>query len=507
MTSLVEALIGTATSRRKLLLAGTTLAAASTFGSGWSVRSALAQAHSEPKPTPEQMKEMGDFTNATATQLALYAQPLVAMYLLRHSICFGEKPKAAPGEIWRIKDIVTPTIAEQAGYVTPNANVIYGFGFLDLGREPVILTVPNSNNRYYMVEICDMWTNALAYAGGVATGYKGGTFALVGPRWKGRLPAGVTRIDAPTRWVEVQPRVHVKNQADLPGAQKILDAITVKGLSAHTGGTAPAPVSYDYPAPKINPRVASSMMDFNDPVQFWEIFSSAMNENPPPAAEVTAYLPQFKHFGFELGRQWKASDVNPLIVDVMKRVAANVGAMSVGISPMLGKLANGWIIPPHNMGLSGADFPTRAAVAALGLTSNTTKEAIYYTGLLDANNEPMTGTKKYTITFKEPMHYLRPIPPGFWALTMYDSTTKYTVPNPINRYSLGSDDEIKKNADGSFTVYLQHEDPGPDKKANWLPAPAGPFYVVIRNFAPVPDVTKALLNPATFVGPPPAIPA
>src|SRR5262249_13345646 len=90
MTSLVEALSATTTSRRKLLLAGTTLAVVSTYGSGWSVRSAQAQAHSEPKPTPEQMKEMGDFTNATATQLALYAQPLVAMYLLRHSICFGE---------------------------------------------------------------------------------------------------------------------------------------------------------------------------------------------------------------------------------------------------------------------------------------------------------------------------------------------------------------------------------------------------------------------------------
>src|SRR5215475_9083387 len=202
MTSLVKALDATSTSRRNLLLAGTTLAAVSTFGSRWSVGSAQAQQHSEPKPTPEQMKQMGEFTEATVAQLALYGQPLVAMYLLRQSICFGEKPKAAPGEIWRITDIVTPTIAQQAGYVSPNANVIYGFGFLDLGRGPVILTVPDSNNRYYMVEICDMWTNAFAYAGGLATGYKGGTFALVGPRWNGSLPSGVTRIDAPTRWVE-----------------------------------------------------------------------------------------------------------------------------------------------------------------------------------------------------------------------------------------------------------------------------------------------------------------
>jgi hypothetical protein len=458
------------------------------------------------KPMPEQIQQMQALSDSLATQTAIYAAPAVAMYLLRQSVCFGEKPKAAPGEIWRQKDISTPTIAQESGYVSPNVNVVYGFGFLDLGREPVILTVPNSHDRYYMVEIVDMWTNAFAYAAGVATGYKGDTFALVGPGWQGELPAGVQRIDAPTRWIELQPRVHVKDEADLAAAEEVLNAITVKGLSEYTGKPGPSPVSYDYPVAKIDPKIASSMMVFDDPLQFWEIFSNVMNENPPPENEIKGVLPQLKYLGIELGKQWKREDVKPLVLEEMKKAAANVGAMSIGIMPLAGKLANGWGIPPGNVGMAGADYPTRAAVAVFGLTANTVKEAIYYSGLLDGNNEPLTGEKRYTITFKEPMDYLRSLPPSFWSVTMYDGVTRYSVPNPINRYSLGSDNDLKKDADGSFTLFLQADSPGPDKESNWLPAPKGPFYLILRNYAPVPEVVKGLRDPATFVGPPPVVP-
>jgi hypothetical protein len=191
-------------------------------------------------------------------QAATYAVPIVAMYNLRDTTSVGPHAKVPPNEIWRIENIANPTIAEQAAYVTPNVNVIYGFGFMDLGQQPIILSAPDSQGRYYMVEICDMWTNAFAYVGGVATGYKGSIFALVGPGWEGELPSGVKRIDCPTRWIELQPRVHVKNAGDLAGAQKVLHAITVKGLAQYNGTPAPAAVAYNYETPKINPKVASS---------------------------------------------------------------------------------------------------------------------------------------------------------------------------------------------------------------------------------------------------------
>jgi hypothetical protein len=428
------------------------------------------------------------------------------MYNLRDSTSVGPHAKVPPNEIWRIENIASPQIAAQAGYVTPNVNVIYGFGFMDLGQQPIILSTPDSLGRYYMVEICDMWANAFAYVGGMATGYKGGTFALVGPGWKGELPVGIKRIDCPTRWVELQPRVHVKNAADLPAAQKVLRGITVKGLAQYNGGPAPAPAAYSYETPKINPKVASSQMQFLDPLQFWEIFSAAMNENPPPRNEIEAVLPQYQYLGIALGRPWKRASVNPLILEEMKSAAQQIAPMMMPLLPVLGVTANGWNIPPANVGMPGADYPGRAILAMFGLTGNTPKEAIYYTSVTDGRGQTLTGARQYTLTFKEPMHCIKAVAPGFWSITAYDSATGFTIPNPIDRYALGSDDQLKRDADGSFTLYVQRDNPGADRKANWLPVSSGAFYLIVRVYAPIPENVAGLNNPATFAGPPPITP-
>jgi hypothetical protein len=459
-----------------------------------------------PQVSPQQLAAMTGWARSLALQAATYGAPIVAMYNLRQTVCIGASAKAPPGEIWRLEDIATPKMAEEAGYVSPNVNTLYGFGFLDLGQQPFILSVPDSGGRYYMVELVDMWTNAFAYAGGTATGYEGGKFALVERGWTGQLPPGVTRIDCPTRWVELQPRVHVKNEADLAAAKQVLEAITVQGLAQYNGLPAPEALTYDYPPPMIDPKVASSQMKFDDPLQFWSIFSAAMNENPPPENEIEAVLPQFKYLGIELGKRWTPESVNPLIREQMKEVATEIGPTLVGCLPLGGKFANGWVVPPYNVGFGGNDYLSRAAVAVFGLTANTPVEAIYYSGLLDSNAQPLTGQRQYTLRLTGDMQYAKPIPPGFWSVTMYDSGTLLTVPNPINRYSLGSDNDLKMNPDGSITIYIQQSDPGPDKEANWLPAPTGPFYLLLRNYAPVPEVAKALKDSAGFQGPPPLVP-
>jgi len=134
----------------------------------------------ELKGTPEQLKAIEAWTDALAIQAATYGASLLAMYNLRSSVAVGPNPKTPPNEIWRMEDISTPKLAAESGYVSPNLDVVYGFGFADLGIEPVILTAPDSGGRYYMIEIVDMWTNAFAYPAGGASGYKGGKFALVG---------------------------------------------------------------------------------------------------------------------------------------------------------------------------------------------------------------------------------------------------------------------------------------------------------------------------------------
>src|SRR5664279_33191 len=235
----------------------------------------------------ERAKALGAYSEALAVSAASWGSPLVTMYCPRHNDAVGKHPKAGVNAIWRMEDISTPTLSQEAGYVTPNVNTLYGFGFLDLAPEPVILSVPDSHGRYYMVEIVDFWTNAFAYAGGVATGYKGGKFALVGPGWKGRLPPHVTRIDSPTRWVLVQPRVHVVDRDDLPAAKAVLEAITVEGLAKATGKPSPAGPAYHYAAPDFaDPKLPVSALAFKDPLQFWEILAAALAENPPPAEQV-----------------------------------------------------------------------------------------------------------------------------------------------------------------------------------------------------------------------------
>jgi hypothetical protein len=273
------------------------------------------------RASPAQMTAMQSLVHGLALQAAMYAVPIVAMYNLRNTISFGPDAKAPPDEIWRVEGIATPDIAQKASYVTPNVNVVYGFGFVDLARQPFILSAPDSRGRYYMIQIVDMWSNAFAYVGGVAAGYEGGTYALVGPGWHGELPSGVKRIDCPTRWVEIQPRGHVKNETDLAAAQRVLRSITVKGLAQYEGRAVPAPVSFRYEIPKINPKIASSQMQFTDPLQFWEIYSAAMNENPPPESEIKSVLPVYKYLGIELGKQWTRESVDPLVADQMKLAA------------------------------------------------------------------------------------------------------------------------------------------------------------------------------------------
>jgi hypothetical protein len=459
------------------------------------------------KMSAEQLNQLKAWSSSLAVQAATYGAPLVAMYNLRASFVLGLRPKAPANSIWRFEDISTPQASAGSGYVSPNADVVYGFGFIDLAPEPIVLTAPDSGGRYYMIELVDMWTNAFAYPAGGAAGYEGGTFVLVGPGYKGALPGGVKRIDCPTRWVAIQPRVFVKNEADLENARKVLDGIKLRGLSSFKGGDSQSPQPYHgYEEPKLNPKVASSHLPFEDPLQFWSIFSSAMNENPPPKDEVEAVLPLYRYLGIELGKQWKPENVNPIVLEEMKKAAQDIPGLAIATMTLAGRLSNGWVIPPAATGSAKTDYLTRLCVAVFGLTSNSTSEAISYSGLLDGNGQLMTGIKKYTFTLKEPMDYAKPVPPGFWSVTIYDRATGYTVSNPINRYKLGGGDDLKRNADGSITLYLQHDNPGPDKESNWIPAPAGQFYLVLRNYAPPPQLVKQLENLNSFEGPPPVLP-
>jgi len=347
-----------------------------------------------------------------------------------------------------------------------------------------------------MIQFVDMYTNSFAYVGGVATGYKGGKFAIVGPDWQGTLPDGVTRINAPTPWVLIQPRVHVINEADLPAAKKVLNDITVRGLAEYTGGTATPAATYHFITPDLtNPNLPVSAVDFKDPLQFWIILSAAINQNPPQKDQIEALLPMFNLLGIEFGKQWDPTKIPPVILDSMKRAAQKIGALNANLP--VGSYVNNWFMPPPAIGNPKTAYYLRAIVARVGLTANTPEEAIYFMSSTDNNSQDLMSNKQYTLSLKQLPPY---IAPGFWSLTLYNASNNYNVENAIHRYSLGSDNQMKMNADGSLTIYIQSTSPGKDKESNWLPSGEGanPFYLILRSYAPGKAMIDALSDPKIY---------
>lgn len=464
---------------------------------------ALVYADADSSPTLSKKflfkKNLNDFAYSLALQAATWGLPVVVMYNLRYNDALKPEAKSKPNQIWRLENITSPSLSETVGYATPNVNVLYGFGFLDLSKEPIIVNAPDSNNHYYLIQLVDMYTNSFAYIGGVTTGYKGGTFAIVGPGWQGTLPAGMVRIDAPTPWILIQPRVHVAHEEELANARKILNEITVKGLAEYTGKTPLATSTYNYLSPEYtDSQLPVSVVGFKDPLQFWRILSAAINENPPPKDQITALLPLFKLLGIEYGKQWDPAGISPIILDAMQEAVQQISPVAAKLP--VGTFVNNWFIPPSAIGNAQNDYYLRALTARVRPTANIPKEAVYFISSMDSTTQDIMSNKKYTVTLKKLPVYIKP---GFWSLTVYAARTNYPIENPIHRYSLGSDNKMQMNLDGSLTLYLQNVSPGKDKESNWLPTgnDEQSLYLVLRTYAPGQEMIDALSNPQQFLPP------
>jgi hypothetical protein len=207
----------------------------------------------------------------------------------------------------------------------------------------------------------------------------------------------------------------------------------------------------------------------------------------------------FKPLGLILGKQWDRSDQSPIVLAAMSEAAQIIMPVLTRLNP--GTVFNNAVIPPSTIGNFATDYLTRAIIGRIGLTANTPYEAVYWTNLLDSDGSPLAGGSRYTITFRQGIPV---VPPGFWSVTLYDAATNYPVANPIDRYMVGSDNaDLKKNPDGSFTIYIQSDEPGPERRSNWLPAPAtGRFYLIPRAYAPNQQAIDILSHPGSWPVPP-----
>ncbi|MBK9522026.1 MAG: DUF1254 domain-containing protein [Rhodocyclaceae bacterium] len=375
---------------------------------------------------------------------------------------------------------------------TPNNDTVYSTTWAYVDKEPLVIGVPEIGNlpssdkpRYYSFEISSFDSDNFAYIGTRTTGNKAGHYAIAPKGWKGKLPEGVTLLaEAPTPWFLILGRTLVTDQEDFPVVSKLIHQYTLSTLSDWQSKQTRRP-----PAPPLTPVPHYKSEQLTLLKQFWSIANAAMTANPPHARDER--LMRF-FSDIEVG---PGKDVTKLSEGMQRGLdrAAMRGLMllpEVNKTSYGTKLVNGWKYPPRVYGHAGLDgsFLTRAAMQSLGgIVANDAEEAVYIVAHTDGKGQLLDGSRNYQITFTKDK-----IPPvkAFWSMTIYDDTNNL-VRNSLDRYSLGDRTSgMKYNSDGSLTLHISHKLPSEDVKANWLPAPEGEFYLVLRAYLP----DEAIIN-------------
>ncbi|HEV7317185.1 MAG TPA: DUF1254 domain-containing protein [Ensifer sp.] len=356
--------------------------------------------------------------------------------------------------------------------VTANNDTLYSFAGLDLSKEPMVLTIPDTNGRYYIMQLLDAYSRAIDDVGIGTLGAKGGTFAIVGPAWKGTLPPEMVQIRSPTPQVYIIGRTGVDGDADLPAARAMQDRYQLTSLSNY--GKPPAKV-------ELGHKAASAKPAFPEGLNFFSVVDTAMRRNPlPDDAPVTD---QFKRIGMGLDKPFDAASLSEPTKRGMTRALKDGMAAVQRVAADSGSRVNGWNME-FKGGEYGNDYLLRSAIGFKQLGLNKALRALYPNRYIDADNKPLNGQNAYTIKFDGTV----PVK-AFWSLTMYDAKELYMVENAIKRYSIGDRTKGLKTApDGSLTLYIQAKSPGPDKEANWLPAPNGDFFLQMRLYEPAEQV-------------------
>ena len=402
-----------------------------------------------------------------------YGYPLVLMDVSRRVMTAG--PEGRPNQFYHMRTFPDYTFTD---VVSPNVDTLYSSAWLDLTKEPIILSVPAEGRRYYLMPILDAWTDVIASPGTRTTGDGKGDFAITGPRWRGTLPEGVKQIQSPTAMAWLLGRTEADGKADLAAVHAIQDQYRLTPLSMW--GKAGAPAS-DPPAGAVDTTTPPvEQVARMDTVTFFNRLNALMKDNPPAAADAPA-LARFAAIGVAPGKNFDLRALDPEVARGVEG-AARAGQESIAreAAKPHGTVVNGWDVLPPQLGNFGTDYTLRAGVALVGLGANLPADAVYPRATADAQGRPLSGANRYVIRF--PKDQTPPVN-GFWSLTMYNDR-QFLVRNPIGRYAIGDRDKMKRDPDGSLPIYIQHDSPGKGRESNWLPAPADSFNVIMRLYWP-----------------------
>jgi hypothetical protein len=410
-----------------------------------------------------------------AVEAYIFGYPLVTMEITRRVITNAAKPEgthAPMGQFANLREYPTAAFKE---VTAPNADTLYSVAWLDLSQGPWVLHVPDEHGRYYLMPMLEAWTNVFADPGARTTGANAGDFAIAGPGWKGILPPGVEVLRSSTNLVWIIGRTYCTGTPeDYVAVHALQDQYKLFPLSSWGK-------SYTPPLGKVDPSIdmktpPRDQVEAMDPASFFRLLAELMKQNPPYAVDAPA-LARFRSIGLILGREFDAAALAAIadVKDVPKLAIERI----MEHFRLAGEDLNGWGFPKP-AGRYGTDYVQRALIARIGLGCNLPEDAVYPTALTDISGRKFDGASKYVMRF--PKGEMPPVR-GFWSLTMYD-VQYFFVANPLNRYTLSARNVLKADTDGTVSLYIQADNPGSDKEANWLPAPKGPFILMMRLYWP-----------------------
>jgi hypothetical protein len=407
----------------------------------------------------------------------IYGYPLVTMEFTRRIMTNVATTQGTRGPMGSFINARAYPTAAFRDVTAPNADTLYSTAWLDLAKEPYILSVPDEDGRFYLMPLLSGWTDVFEVPGKRTTGTKAHKFALTGPGWKGTLPDGITEFKSPTNMVWILGRTYCTGTPqDYQAVHALQDQYSVIPLSAYGK-------PYTPPHGKVDPTIdmKASVRDQvhrMDAATYFSTLATLMKDNPPALADAPM-VEKMAQIGIVAGKPFDIGKLKPAVAQGLLGVPNSAQKAIMGFFSHAGIVVNGWQVMTKT-GIYGTAYLQRAFVTAIGLGANRPEDAVYPTSMSDADGNAYDGANKYVMHFPKGQ---TPPAKGFWSLTMYDANY-FFVANSLDRSTVSSRFDFKYNADGSLDLYIQEASPGNDKESNWLPAPAGKFILMLRLYWP-----------------------
>lgn len=415
-----------------------------------------------------------------AVDAYVYLYPLVLLDLTRRQATSVTRSGDAPGRapVNEFAHVTAPLSAGFRDVVRPTFDTLQSFAWLNVAREPVIVSVPDAGDGYYVLPMLDMWSDLVAAPGTRTAGNWPAEYAVVGRRWEGELPERVRRIDTPTPYVWLVGRT-----APVAGAEKFQPRLAITPLSRWERSRhrhLRLNLARRRPDPAVDP--VTPPVDQVDAMTAPEFFTRAADVLglAEPHVHDHSVLQRIERIGLVPGEPFKLRHLPRVVADVLPTAAARARFELFRRSRRLGRACNGWLLCSGSLGAWGTDYLKRAAVARTFLGAGLPEDIVPAAAFVDGSGRPLDGRHGYTLRF--PAHE-EPPARALWSLTVYDSRG-YAVPNAIDRYALGSADDLERSADGAVEIALRHGPPSGTPASNWLPCPAGPFNLCLRLYCP-----------------------